>query len=298
MNIRQTVTSLFSKQGERSNYWKREKKLDPNQSRVKQTMLVVIILLAIVIALSAEYYTDEFHSFYPQILAEAHGMVFDLFVVGVLVFYFDKSREKRWMITHYTEELEDLAAIKTTESALRASGLIKRLNRLGASSLRINGIHLSKTNLRKCDLSNASMLEADLSGVKAEKANFHKALINNTNLKNAMINEATFEKAYAMSVDFSGCFCIQTIFINAMLVSSVFDSAYLMKTDFEGAILVDASFKGASLNRCNFRNTQGLTVEMIMAAKTWDGAMFDPEFEIKLKNLTDSKLIDSITKTS
>ncbi len=282
MNIKEKIASYFKKEDSENYSWEKEIASDPNESHVKQTFLAVIVLLALVIFFSLDYYLNEFNSFYPQILAEAHGMVFDLFVVGVLVFWLDKSREKRWMISHYTEELEDLAVIKSKDSSLIASSLIKRLNRLGVTSFRINGLFLMKSNLRKCDLTSSSMLEVDLSGAKAERTNFTKALLNNSLFNGAMCNEAKFQNAYAMAADFRDSFCIQTCFRNAMLVSSLFDNAYLMKTDFEGAVLVDASFKGASLNKCNFKNTQGLTIEMIKDSRTWDGAIFDEEFERKL----------------
>jgi len=245
--------------------------------------------------LSYEYYQKEFATFYPQILAEAHGMVFDLFVVGILIFAIDRGREKRWMITYNQEELEDLAISKTTEASLRSPGIIKRLNRLGITKMHINGISLINSNLKAVKLCDSYMIACNLTNAKGGYADFSGALISYSNYQNSNCNDAKFDRVYGLGVNFEKSYLIKSSFRNAMLNSCNFSESLLMFSDFQGAVLVDANFRNAVLNNCNFKNTQGLTVEMILEAKSIEDAEFDDDFKKAIDD--QNRLLKSLTQS-
>ena len=48
-----------------------------------------------VIGLSLPYYINEFDTFIQQVLAEAHGMIFDIAVIGILIFWLNQNGEIR-----------------------------------------------------------------------------------------------------------------------------------------------------------------------------------------------------------
>ena len=62
--------------------------------------LVLLCVAIIVIGLSLDYYINDFKSFWGQILAEAHGMIFDIAVIGILIFWLNQNREIRQRISH------------------------------------------------------------------------------------------------------------------------------------------------------------------------------------------------------
>ena len=49
--------------------------------------IVLVVVAIIVISLSLTYYINDFDQFSQQILAEAHGMIFDIAVIGILIFW-------------------------------------------------------------------------------------------------------------------------------------------------------------------------------------------------------------------
>jgi hypothetical protein len=55
--------------------------------------LVLVLVTILVLGLSLRYYINEFDSFIPQILAEAHGMIFDIAVIGILIFWLNQNGE-------------------------------------------------------------------------------------------------------------------------------------------------------------------------------------------------------------
>ena len=60
------------------------------------TSLLVLILITLLVAgLSVKYYLEDFDSFWVQIIAEAHGMIFDIAIIGILLFWLNQNGEIR-----------------------------------------------------------------------------------------------------------------------------------------------------------------------------------------------------------
>ncbi len=57
--------------------------------------LVLLIVTIIVLSLSLHYYLRDFDSFIQQVLAEAHGMIFDIAVIGILHLLAQQERRDR-----------------------------------------------------------------------------------------------------------------------------------------------------------------------------------------------------------
>ena len=49
--------------------------------------IVLVFVAVLVVGLSLPYYLTNFDPFIEQILAEAHGMIFDIAVIGILIFW-------------------------------------------------------------------------------------------------------------------------------------------------------------------------------------------------------------------
>ncbi len=80
-------------------------------------------------SLSLSYYISDFHNFWGQILAEAHGMIFDIAVIGILLFWLKSNGATRQQIRTYKDEIDDFRLWESEEAAFRTVGNIKRLNR-------------------------------------------------------------------------------------------------------------------------------------------------------------------------
>src|SRR5690606_24599611 len=69
--------------------------------------IVLVCVAVLVVGLSLPYYLSDFDSFIAQILAEAHGMIFDIAVIGILIFWLNQNGEKRQRIRTYKDEIDD-----------------------------------------------------------------------------------------------------------------------------------------------------------------------------------------------
>jgi uncharacterized protein YjbI with pentapeptide repeats len=223
-----------------------------------------------------------------DIKVEANGMIFDLFVFGVLVSIYNGFRADKDKIERLKEEIDDYRGWDEKEAMYRIIGIIKRLNKLG----------VSKIDLRKCFLHNADLIEAnlqkaDLSEAKLQGANFQRANLNEVemsetildganlqqvdfykanlkaaqlqgaNLRLATLNEADLWGADLTSAKLQMANCQGTSFRSAKLWNTILQGANLEKSDLTLADLREADFQGANLQGANLNgaNLQGTNLQ-------------------------------------
>ncbi len=248
------------------------------------SFIVFLILSVVVLGLSRKYYIHNFDEFYLNVLAEAHGMLFDILIIGILIFWLNKSGETRLRIRTYKDEIDDFRMWESEEAAFRNVGNIKRLNRHHIFKMNLSNCYLKKTNLNYVQLPESNLNTASLFGTTLIEANLKKARLNQANLENATINQACLESAFASGANFKDAYLIKTNLRNALLIKANFENAFMMDADLNGAFLSGADFTNANLYQVDFRNAKGLKIKQFNKVKTIYKAKFDSEFEIKLKN--------------
>lgn len=130
-----------------------------------------------------------------DILVEAHGLIFDVILFGIVLSIYDSLSHRRDRIRQYEEEIDDYRGWNEPEASYRNAGNIRRLNRLGVQrinlynsylaeaflpNVQLQGALLAKANLQyanlyRADMEHARLLAADLRGAKLEGANLKLA---------------------------------------------------------------------------------------------------------------------------
>lgn len=245
--------------------------------------LVLIIVSIIVIGLSLSYYINEFDTFIVQVLAEAHGMIFDIAVIGILIFWLNQNGEIRRRIRTYKDEIDDFRLWESEEAAFRTVGNIKRLNRHKIHEINLVNCHLPRTNLNYANLSGSNANSADISQSSLIESNLENARLNQTNFENSNLNQANLTGAYASGANFKDAFLIKAHFENAFLIKANFNNAFLMEANLQNCYLMGADFENASLYKADLRGAKGLTVEQLSKVKTLYLARFDDEILEQIK---------------
>ncbi len=230
---------------------------------------VFLGVAAVVIPLSLPFYIGNTQSFLENIAAEAHGMIFDLLVIGWFMFWLQRQGERRLRANRYREEIEDFLGWNTAEAALRIAGNVRRLNRLGVTrrltlteahlaGAGLSGAHLSETDLWGADMTGAmlggahldgcNIAGATLQGANMERAELHGADLRGSNLTEASLERAHLEHADLRAADLTGC-DLQF----AALPSAQLERACLFRANLRGARLDRANLKGALLERANLQ---------------------------------------------
>jgi len=248
-----------------------------SEKPVLTSTIVLIIIGIIVITASLPYYKADFIGFFGEVLAEAHGMIFDIAVIGILIFWLNNVGEKRSRIRTYKDEIDDFRLWESEEAAFRTVGNIKRLNRHQIYNINLAHSYLAKTNLNYVKLSGANLNYANLFNSALININLEGARLNQTNFENCNMNQSMLNKAYANGAIFKDTYLIKANFERAFLIKADFTNAFLMEADLRGAYLTGADFNNANLYKSDFRGAKGLTIEALANARTLYLAKFDEE---------------------
>lgn len=248
------------------------------------TSTIVLVLVSIlVLSLSMPYYVADYNSFIQQVLAEAHGMIFDIAVIGILIFWLNKNGETRQRIRTYKDEIDDFRLWESEEAAFRTVGNIKRLNRHKIHEINLVNCYLPRTNLNYVNLSASNLNSANISQSSLIESNLENARLNQTNFENSNLNQANLNSAYASGANFKDAFLIKAHFENAFLIKANFCNAFLMEADLRNCYLMGADFENASLYKADLRGAKGLSVEQLAKVKTLYLAKFDEEILEQIK---------------
>ncbi len=224
-------------------------------------LAIYILLLGVAVYLVGlvsfpDYYNSEF---WKNIRVEAHGMLFDILVLGLLFSWLHGLGEKRRLIKRYEDEIDDFRGWKSEEAARRIRGNILRLNR--------EGVH--KINLHNCFLKGVHLGEAKLGGAILDEADLRDAILRDADLGRAIITNADLR-----GIDLNGA-----ILDGANLIGANFEEVFLGSADdLSDAKLMDADLRGVDL-----RGAKGLTIKQLREAKTLYQAKLDPELESQVK---------------
>ena len=245
--------------------------------------LVLVLVTILVLGLSLRYYINEFDSFIPQILAEAHGMIFDIAVIGILIFWLNQNGEVRQRIRKYRDEIDDFRLWESEEAAFRTVGNIKRLNRHRIYEINLVNCFLARTNLNYVNLTGSNQNSANISQSSLIEANMENTRLHQTNFENSNLNQINLKGGYASGANFKDAFLIKAQFEGAFLIKANFNNAYLMEANLCNCYLMGADFENASLYKADLRGAKGLTVEQLAKAKTLYLAKFDDEVLEQIK---------------
>ena len=247
------------------------------QHPIRSSTTVLALVTIIVLALSLPLYIRRFDEMYLNVLAEAHGMIFDILVIGILLFWLREQGDKKQRIREYIDEIDDFRMWESEEAAFRNVGNIKRLNRHGITKIDLVGTFLTKTNLSKVNLTDANLNTANASNTVLIEAKMTGARLNQTNFENGNLNHADLTKTYASGANFKDAFLIKANFEGAFLIKTNFNNGYLMESNLRNCSLTEANFENANLYKADFRGAEGLTLKQLSKAKSLYLAQFDPE---------------------
>lgn len=245
--------------------------------------IVLVLVTILVLALSMRYYIRDFDSFIQQVLAEAHGMIFDIAVIGILIFWLNQNGEIKQRIRTYKDEIDDFRLWESEEAAFRTVGNIKRLNRHKIHEINLVNCYLPRTNLNYANLSGSNMNSANITQSYLIESNLENSRLNQTNFENSNLNQANLKGAYASGANFKDSFLIKAQFENAFLIKANFSNAFLMEANLRNCYVMGADFENASLYKADLRGAKGLTVEQLSKVKTLYLAQFDDEILEQIK---------------
>jgi BTB/POZ domain-containing protein KCTD9 len=237
------------------------------QKPVLTTTIVLGGVCIILFSLSFTFYKNDAYSYFSSLLIEAHGMIFDLLIIGILLLWLNKKGEKYRRISHYENEIDDFRHWKSEEAAYRIMGNIKRLNRDGVFKLDLHKCYIPNVNLGFVKLIHSNFNYADMRGINLALANLESSRLNQANLDGACLNKAHLKYTFLSGANLANCSAVKTDFSHAVLIKANFENAYMINADMRYTDLSGACLDNAHLYMADFTHAKGLTVEQLSKAK-------------------------------
>ena len=257
---------------------------------VLTSFLVLISLAALVIGLSYHYYVEDNYNFVGQVLAEAHGMLFDIAVIGILIYWLNENGQKNLRIRTYKDEIDDFRLWESEEAAFRTAGNIKRLNRHRIYTIDLVNCHLARTNLGYTNMTRSNLNSANVSHSNLDQAVLVNTRMNQTNFEASNLNHAQLQKSYASGANFKGASLMKADLSGAFLIKASFENAFLTEANLRGAIVMGVNFANATLYKADLREVDGLTVEQLLQAKSLHQVQLDEFLMDEIRELKGSLL--------
>ena len=200
-------------------------------------------LLCLVVITIFDKFDPEFSK--HDILVEAHGLIFDLFVFGILITVFDFLRNRRESRSRFNEEIEDLVGWKSEEAKVKILARIKRLYDLGQRRFFLSNAYLKKADLSCYDLSDSIIVLANIKSGSFIQSNLKNVKLTASNLKKVYFTSATLENTDLSHSNCKGAFFTDTDFINTNFEKADLRKASFMCCSFENVNMKGALIEGA-----------------------------------------------------
>lgn len=261
-------------------------KIISNYALIGAAVFVVASIIVISISISLKYYVAGFGE---KVLVEAHGILFDILIFGILILFLNKLAENRITNQRYKDEIDDFRGWKSEEAAFRIAGNIKRLNRNGyKGEINLARCHMSNVNLVDINLAGAFLRGANFTEANLMRANFVKTNLRRVNFELANLMEANLMKANLKRANLKGAGLELTnleeaILWGADLSDANLTEANLKRANLMGADLKDADLEGTNLVEANLENVKNLTIHQVSTVKSLYKAKLDSGLKEQIK---------------
>lgn len=224
-------------------------------------------------------------SFWENVLVEAHGLVFDIFLIGLVLVWMDSHRQKRESIKLNQEGLLDLNTFVDEIYQKRKINMIKRLNEnevykidvtdLTFYDIEIKAAKFINSRLFGLKLSQCKIFHLDIQSSKLNSANFSCSSLKKSQILDSNLNNANFSEAKLIGINCQKSDLFRVKFINTNLEGA----------DLRGCNLKKTVFDGANLKQTNIKKCKNVSCKALAKAKCLDYIKADDEIIHKLKKL-------------
>lgn len=263
---------------------KLKKLIDDIAERPLYTTTGVFVVASIVVFfISYPLFKNDPEAYVKSIMIEAHSMLFDLAIIGILLLWLNNSGEKRLRIKRCIDEIDDIRFWKSQEASYKILANVKRLLRDNVTKIDLNNCYLHNINLNFANLKGANLNYADLEQSSLIDTNFMFARLNQANFNDTNLNRANLSNSLLSGASMKRTKGIKTNFEKSCLIKANFEDAFFIEANFQEADLSGADFDNANLYMPDFRGVKGLLPEQLSRVKMIVKPRFDEELENEIR---------------
>jgi uncharacterized protein YjbI with pentapeptide repeats len=218
---------------------------------------------------------------YKNILVEVHGMLIELLILGIFLYWLNKFGEQKQNIKRLQDELRYYYEYTGSETTFHVSKIIKQLNnykiytfsfiRIFLENASLPGTKFEKTDfignwLSDSFFERSIFIDCNFLSCSCDRINLSETNISHTKFIEGTLERAIFLKCDIFSVNFKQCYLANSNFSNSYLSNCIFDRNSLEKSSFKNSvlencdltnnnILISADFTNATFKSCKLLKT-------------------------------------------
>ncbi|ELA9364030.1 pentapeptide repeat-containing protein [Vibrio parahaemolyticus] len=224
-------------------------------------------------------------AFWENVLVEAHGLVFDIFLIGLVLVWMDSHRQKRESIERNLEGLWDLNTFVDAIYQKKKINMIKRLNASKVYKIDVTDLTLSDVELKDAKFSNSGLYGLKLLKCKIFNLEIQSSKLNSADFSGSKLKNSKILKSYLKNACFAEAILTGVDFQKSDLFRAKFIGTNLENADLRGCNLKRTVFDGANLKQANIRECQNLDCEALAKAECLDYIKADDAVVQVLKEL-------------
>lgn len=248
-----------------------------------KTSFAIFFLIALVVVLTTGFWPFVSGNIFPltswglynrdfweNVLVEAHGLVFEIFILGLIIVWLDSKRQKNKFVERNIENLWDLNDLNEAEHFKKKIGSIKRLNEAGITKIDVTDLLIKESTIKDVNFKNSRLF-----GLKIQSCEIFDLTITDSKLNSADFSKSTFRRCklqnnYFKNSNFEGCKLVGVDFKNSNLYRVKFTNANLESADLRGTDLSRTIFDNANMKNTNIRSCTKLNIEELAKANNLD----------------------------
>lgn len=178
-----------------------------------------------------------------NIIVEAHGLFFDLLVLGVLISIYERKREKRETIKKEKNLIHDYRGWDEKEATHRIVGAIRRLNKENVTKISLYGCFLQEAKLMTLNLTGADFFLTNLKRANLTATNLTRATFCGTNLTQANLTRANLTRANLIEANLTEANLTEANLTEANLTEAILRSTNLTGVNLKKALVYESWFE-------------------------------------------------------
>lgn len=239
------------------------------------TFLAIAVTM-VVIVLSLPVYMTDWYNLYIQILAEMHGLILDILILGVLMVKINRQIDKRREIRTCISELDAFRHLKDFMISVKTIHNISKLNTLKIyEELRLHEYNLPRSNMSNLIMRSSLFHYTELDHSKIDHCDFLGSKMSYASLNGIYTYDCIFTGVSGNAWKAIGAQFHKSKFNESILLGANFSDSEFRWVDFHNANLDGVIFTNCSLLKVNFKGAKNLTIDQFRDVKDIKGCYFD-----------------------
>jgi uncharacterized protein YjbI with pentapeptide repeats len=206
--------------------------------------------------------------FFENLLVEMHGTVLDLFVVGVILYWFERRQARLKQRSDLLEALHHLRLYTSPDVPAKVLITVRQLLNLGEEQLELSQLQFTNIKIEQLTLRQCKLYASVFSSSRLQMACFESCSFDGAIFVGSTFRQVTMQCCSLRRAKFNGATLDGMDFTSCDLRDANFTNASLRSANFKGVDCAGVSFRGADLHSANFIGAKNVDTKMLTEAKS------------------------------